>query len=360
MLELRKLVAAGLCLILPGALLVSAFFSRPNFSESLAPAMLKVLEIAPREQALTFARYRAGGVYRVLLVHSYRGDSVRGVDLTQHFERPAADPVQLFREFGYDAIAQAASGAAVTVDVARLEIPFDGKDANIGIGANYLDHAREARIDEQPFVFPKLARLSRFDSTVSRKPSVRLDYEAEVGLVVLEDLTTSDVQPRTMGLVLCNELTDRWTLLRHYRFSEPMGTTGFIEGKSREGFSVVGPLLVIPRDLGAFYGQIELSLYVNGRLRQRDLSANMAWGPAEILAEILRRRDWTFRRYEGTERLLEADGRIPAGTVIFTGTPAGVIFKPHNVWNPWIYLRPGDEVAIRASALGVIRNAIAD
>jgi 2-keto-4-pentenoate hydratase/2-oxohepta-3-ene-1,7-dioic acid hydratase in catechol pathway len=46
--------------------------------------------------------------------------------------------------------------------------------------------------------------------------------------------------------------------------------------------------------------------------------------------------------------------------VIFSGSPAGVIFKPHNLWNPWVYLRPGDEVVIRADALGVIRNQIVD
>jgi hypothetical protein len=86
----------------------------------------------------------------------------------------------------------------------------------------------------------------------------------------------------------------------------------------------------------------------------------MAWGPREILTEIFSRKDWVFRNYEGGVPLLDAAGKIPAGTVIFSGTPAGVIFKPHNLWNPWVYLRPGDEVVIRADALGVIRNQIVD
>ena len=248
----------------------------------------------------------------------------------------------------------------MTVDVAKLEVPFEGREANIGIGASYPEHARESHVEEKPFVFPKLAQLTRFSSAVSRKPSVLLDYEGELGLVSLEDIAGPAPAPRTMGLVLCNELTDRWALVRHYRRGAPMGTTGFVEGKSREGFAVVGPLLVIPRDLDSFYKQITLRLYLNGRLRQQDSAGHMAWGPREILAEIFRRKDWVFRNYEGGVPLLDAAGKIPAGTVIFSGTPAGVIFKPHNLWNPWVYLRPGDEVVIRADALGVIRNRIVD
>ena len=86
----------------------------------------------------------------------------------------------------------------------------------------------------------------------------------------------------------------------------------------------------------------------------------MAWEPREILTEIFRRKDWVFQSHESSVPLLDVAGRIPAGTVIFSGTPAGVIFKPHSLWNPWVYLRPGDEVVIRAEALGVIRNTIVD
>jgi 2-keto-4-pentenoate hydratase/2-oxohepta-3-ene-1,7-dioic acid hydratase in catechol pathway len=355
-----KTLATGCCSLVVGALLVSVYLSRPEFTETIDPATAAVASIAPADQALTFARYRAHGAPRVLLVRSYQADSVVGVDLTAYLGRPDADPLQLFREFGYEAIAEAVGGAPVTVETATLEVPFEGREANIGIGANYLEHARESQVDEQPFVFPKLAQPTSSSSTVARNRTLLLDYEAELGLVALDDIAGPDAAPGTMGLVLCNELTDRWTLVRNFTRNEPMGTTGFVEGKSREGFAVLGPLLVIPRDLESFYRNIQLRLYVNGRLRQRDWAANMAWGPREILAEVFRRKDWVFRNYERTVPLLSADGKIHAGTVIFSGTPAGVIFRPHNLWNPWVYLRPGDEVVIRADALGVIRNRIVD
>jgi|APFre7841882724_1041349.scaffolds.fasta_scaffold05064_2 2,4-diketo-3-deoxy-L-fuconate hydrolase len=357
---LPRSLAAGFCLLVLGALLTSVYLSRPLFTDTLDPAMATGVAIAPADQALTLARYRELGRPRILLVSSYVADSIVGVDLTTHFDRPEADALGLFREFGYEAIAQAAGSAPVTVDLAKLEVPFEGREANIGIGASYPEHARESHVEEKPFVFPKLARPTRFSSAVSRKPSVLLDYEGELGLVSLEDIAGPEPTLRTMGLVLCNELTDRWALVRHYRRGAPMGTTGFADGKSREGFAVVGPLLVIPRDLDSFYKQVTLRLYLNGRLRQQDAAIHMAWGPREILTEIFRRKDWVFRNHEGDVRLLDAAGKIPAGTVIFSGTPAGVIFKPHNLWNPWVYLRPGDEVVIRADALGVIRNRIVD
>ena len=360
MTTLPRLLLTGFCLLVLGALLTSVYLSRPLFTDRLDPAMATGVSIAPVDQALTLARYREQGRPRVMLVRSYVADSIVGVDLTAHFDRPEAGALGLFHEFGYDVIAQAAGGAPVAVDAAKFEVPFDGREANIGIGASYSEHAREAHVEEKPFVFPKLAQPTRFSSAVSRKPSVLLDYEGELGLVLLEDIAGPAPAPQTMGLVLCNELTDRWALVRHYRRGAPMGTTGFVEGKSREGFAVVGPLLVIPRDLDSFYKQVTLRLYLNGRLRQQDLAGHMAWGPREILTEIFRRKDWVFRNYEGSVPLLDAAGRIPAGTVIFSGTPAGVIFKPHNLWNPWVYLRPGDEVVIRADALGVIRNRIVD
>jgi len=357
---LPQSLVAGFSLLVLGALLTSVYLSRPQFTDTLDPATAAGVSIAPVNQALTLARYREQGRTRILLVRSYSADSVLGVDLTSHFGRPKIDALGLFRQFGYDAIAQAASGAAVAVDVANLEVPFEGREANIGIGANYPEHARESHVEEKPFVFPKIAQPTHFSSAVRRKPSVLLDYEGELGLIALEDIAGPTPAPPAMGLVLCNELTDRWALVRHYRRDSPMVTTGFVEGKSRKGFAVVGPLMVIPRDLDSFYQQVTLRLYLNGRLRQEDSAGHMAWGPRRILAEIFQRKDWVFRNHEGSVPLLDAAGKIPAGTVIFSGTPAGVIFKPHNLWNPWVYLRPGDEVVIRAEWLGVIRNSIVD
>jgi 2-keto-4-pentenoate hydratase/2-oxohepta-3-ene-1,7-dioic acid hydratase in catechol pathway len=50
---------------------------------------------------------------------------------------------------------------------------------------------------------------------------------------------------------------------------------------------------------------------------------------------------------------------LPAGTMLLTGTPEGVLFHPACIWNPLAYLRSGDEVVIHAPWLGVLQNRIA-
>jgi len=59
------------------------------------------VEIAPVEEALTFARNKAGT--RLLLVSFYEEKQVTGIDLTLAFG--ASDPVALYNAKGYDAIA---------------------------------------------------------------------------------------------------------------------------------------------------------------------------------------------------------------------------------------------------------------
>jgi 2,4-didehydro-3-deoxy-L-rhamnonate hydrolase len=348
-------VALVLVALALAAMVVSVVVSRPQFDERLDRTTLAEIRIAPPGEALTFARYRRGDDLRLLLVTRYASDQVAGADLGEL----ASDALLLFRERGYDAILPlAATAPSVTVRVADLDLPFDAPAQNIGIGTNYREHARESGLEEQPFVFPKIAQPTPFGSAVAKRQSRLLDYEAELGLVALDDILPGQSPPR-MGLLLCNELTDRWALVKNLRRGTEMGTTGFADGKSREGFAVLGPLLVIPRDLAAFYRRIELSLWVNGGLRQRDSAANMVWPPQQILDEVLRRSEAVFHYKESTVPLLPG-GKIRAGTVIFSGTPAGVIFKPLNLWNPWVYLRPGDEVVIRADFLGTIVNRIVD
>ncbi len=53
-------------------------------------------------------------------------------------------------------------------------------------------------------------------------------------------------------------------------------------------------------------------------------------------------------------------GNISAGTIILSGTPAGVIFRPVNIWNGSLYLDVRDEVVMRSERMGVLSNYIVD
>lgn len=358
---MKKLLAT-LAVLAGAALVVSLNVSRPLFDDRLDPAALDDVAIAPIDDALTFARYRAAdGSLHLLLVTEFRGGRVTGLDLQEEGNVHEVDPIRLFRAFGYDHIAETAKVGAqpASVDAASLEVPFTGHEHNIGVGANYREHARESGVGEAPFLFPKRAAPTHFAGDVIRGGARLLDYEAELGLVLLNDLAPGNAAPAHVGLVLANELTDRWALVRGYDSDRPMGTTGFADGKSGPGYAPVGPLLLIPRDFESFYRRVELRLYLNGRLRQRERAGNMTWPPAQILRQVFEKADLPYA-YQGGEISLVPPGTgwLPAGTVVFSGTPAGVIFRPLNLWNPWVYLRPGDEVVVSADFLGSIRNRV--
>lgn len=332
----------------------SLWISRPLFDQRLDAELLRTVPIAAPDDALTFARWRDGGRLRVLLVTRFEDGVVHGLPSDE------TDPLALFAANGYEVLAEAARSPLpqVAVPADALELPFDAPLANIGIGTNYVEHARESQVREQPFLFPKRVQPTGHLAPVPKGDARLLDYEAELGFVALDDLRPG-APPAHMGLVLGNDFTDRWSLVKNLDRDGEMGTTGFVEGKSRAGFAPIGNLLVIPRDLEAFYREVQLFLYVNGRMRQMEQAGRMLWGPAQMLGETFRRQSWTFREYAGTVPLLPQADLIPRGTIIFSGTPAGVIFKPLNLWNAGLYLQAGDDVAMHSPHLGTLRNRIA-
>lgn len=351
-------------IVMAGAVFVmySSIISRLPFNEMLAPNALDSIEIAEPHEALTFARYRKNGSLKVLLVHDYESGIVTGINLNGYLKTDQDNPIYLFNTYGYSDILNAASSVShvTSISAAELEIPFEATGPHIGIGANYVAHAEESNAGDEPFVFPKTVEASHFASEVSMRESPRLDYEAELGFVALKDISPGSDFPEFVGLVLCNDFTDRWTLIRQLKFSEPMGTTGFVDAKGKSGFLPIGNLFVIPRDKEAFYPKIELNLYVNGRLRQRAKVGLMIWNPREIIRQIFLFSNRDFLSDRGSIPLLPDTGNIAAGTIILSGTPAGVIFRSVNIWNGRLYLAEGDEVAMRSDRMGVLRSTIVD
>ena len=68
----------------------------------------------------------------------------------------------------------------------------------------------------------------------------------------LAPLAPEHDRPASMGLVLCNDYTDRDALLRTLDPWNPGSGKGFTTGKSFPGSLPVGDLFVIPRDVRAF------------------------------------------------------------------------------------------------------------
>jgi 2-keto-4-pentenoate hydratase/2-oxohepta-3-ene-1,7-dioic acid hydratase in catechol pathway len=116
--------------------------------------------------------------------------------------------------------------------------------------------------------------------------------------------------------------------------------------------------VVIPRSPD-FYLSLEVSLYVNDSLRQQFAMRDVILKIEDIVSQAFEKRELRYQKGEETVSLMPL-GYIPSGTLILTGTAAGVIFKPLNIWNQSLYLKSGDVVRTEASWLGHLENTIVD
>jgi 2-keto-4-pentenoate hydratase/2-oxohepta-3-ene-1,7-dioic acid hydratase in catechol pathway len=351
--------------------------------ESAAPDLAN-LRIAARDDALTFARFLHEGEPRLLLVDSLRDGKVSGIDVQQRLPGSANDPIDLFNQFGYQVLKDL-DGRHVTVSVSDLILPFVGTDNQVAVGINYPAHGVEADVSES-FLFPKRVLATAFNSNVSARNHL-LDYELELGFVLLNDLPHS-VEPDFVGLVLASDYTDRAELMRHARLTDVSSGEGFTRGKSAPGFMPVGNLLVIPQDYRNFYRTLELGLWCNAQQRQEAHPVDMSWDFGRILEETFARSERRWQWRDEVVALPVESGRIPARTLILSGTPEGVIYrKPtlrqlfvgvsemvftgqwanlQSVVEPFLreefhsrrYLKAGDVVQMKADRLGIIDNTI--
>ena len=340
---------------LVAALLVSNFMlTRPAFDRKLEGSPLSGLSILPLEQGLTFARVVKSGSAQLVIVRRVSPESLHVVDVGTAISRLVDDPLVAIAEIGLQQLEHIArTGVATLASYDDLGVPLTAGSAHIAAGTNYAAHAEETGIDDGVFLFPKLSAPTAWNAPVTRRG--RFDYEAELCAVPLTSILPN--RPAEFGYMLCNDFTDRWALVRDVDFNQPMGTTGFAEAKGGPGMMPVGPFFVVPHDGTTFYTSVALELFVNGQLRQSSSAALMIWSPAEMAAQALTACKQDYHRGEEALRLTGCE-RIPAGTILLTGTPAGVLFHPATIWNPLAYLQSGDEVLMRAPWLGVLQNRV--
>lgn len=341
------------------------------------------IEIAPSNAALTFARSGE----RTIAVRSYAAGRVRGVDLSSVMQA-GEDAIDLLVRLGYDAVRQASlRGEEVTLEAATLDVPVRLGEAHIAVGTNYREHAEEATVEGGPFLFPKMVAPTSAHASITAGQAL-LDYEVELCLVAVRPIGPSESAGG--GLILCNDVTDRATLLRQLDPAHPKSGKGFTSGKSAPGYLPVGDLFVVPRDLAGFVASLELRLAVNGTERQQAPVTQWVWDFDEILRRARDQRDVTWEYWGGTARLpLGAYGTLEPRTMILAGTPAGTVFQGIHTsdyaWGiaDWLlggwsepvarhvierhitaaqasksYLQPGDVVTIEVDRLGRIVNTI--
>lgn len=206
------------------------------------------------------------------------------------------------------------------------------------IGLNYLDHAREVKMDppQHPVVFTKtINTLTGHNSaivipTVAKAPA-EVDYEAELAVVIgreAKNVKEENALDYVMGYTIANDVTAR-------RWQGKKGGGQWTRGKCFDTFLPLGPYLV-PKSRIPDPQKLGIRTWVNDTLVQDGNTSMMAFSVAKLIAFLS----------QGTTLL--------PGSVILTGTPAGVGYVKNQ------YLKAGDMVRIEIEGLGTLRNPVAE
>ena len=246
----------------------------------------------------------------------------------------------------WDALQAASQEEDGFIPVAQLKlcapIPCPKQDM-ICLGINYMEHAvesarykAEAFGGERPFAVYFSKRVGEAIGDGDQIPAYEglvdsLDYEAEFAVIIGKDaknVSEDQVYDYLLGYTVINDVSARNLQTRHKQW---------YFGKGLDGFTPMGPCIVTKDEL-AWPPHVPVRSYVNGELRQNGNTNQLIFDVAHVVSE------------------LSQGMTLKAGTIIATGTPAGVGmgFVPPN------FLKKGDEVICEVEGIGRITNVVGD
>jgi acylpyruvate hydrolase len=207
-------------------------------------------------------------------------------------------------------------------------VPAPGKI--ICVGLNYRTHILEMgrELPAYPTLFAKFsnALLGANDDIVLPCVSDQVDWEAELGVVIgtpARNVSAGQAAAAIAGYTIVNDVSMRdW----QWRTSE------WLQGKSFEASTPVGPWLVTPDEVDP--DRLELRCDVDGETRQHANTKDLLFRPADIIAYISQ-----FTTLE-------------PGDLIATGTPGGVGAGRE----PRVFLRAGQTLTTAIGGLGQLSN----
>ena len=160
-----------------------------------------------------------------------------------------------------------------------------------------------------------------------------MDYEGELSVIIGKtgkNISEADAVDYVAGYVTSNDISARkWQRDPTYAGGVPQ----WCFSKGFDKFCALGPVLVSPKVVGVA-DNLDLKTWVNGELRQDSNTNDLLFGVKKIIAFIS----------QGTT--------LEKGTIIMTGTPAGVAMG----MKPPKYLKDGDVVEVEIEHLGRCQN----
>ncbi|SFE93176.1 fumarylacetoacetate hydrolase family protein [Roseivivax sediminis] len=223
-------------------------------------------------------------------------------------------------------------GPVATQNV-RLLAPLPAPPRIIGAAHNYVCAMRERGLPppDAPVLFEKSpATVVGPDAPVILPAGAGgITYEAEFAAVIgrrAEAVTAEDALSHVAGYTLFNDVSAS-EIIR--------ADGGFERGKNFPTFGPMGPWLATADTFDPTQGQ-RVTLSVDGTIRQDGTVSDLLFGVAELIVHLSR------------------DVALEPGTVIATGTPAGVA----PVQTPPTWLQPDCEMITAIEGLGQLRNPV--
>jgi 2-keto-4-pentenoate hydratase/2-oxohepta-3-ene-1,7-dioic acid hydratase in catechol pathway len=193
----------------------------------------------------------------------------------------------------------------------------------IGIGRNYVEHARELgnEIPQVPILFfkPPTALIGPGEPILLPGMSSRVEFEAEIGVVMARRLRHADpatAERAVAGYVCVNDVTCRDLQKLDGQWARAKGF---------DTFCPAGPRVASGLD----WRTLEITCRVNGVQRQRAKATDMHFSIPELIS------------------FLSGIMTLEPGDLIATGTPAGT--------GP---LHDGDTVEIEIPGVGTLSNPV--
>ena len=219
------------------------------------------------------------------------------------------------------------------IEEVNLLAPIPDPSKIICLAFNYYDHARDAGLtpSDEPVIFikPRTALNHPFDDIVCPKFVQRLDYEAELAIIIGKN--TKNIEPEKASESVFGYMILHDVSARDIQFKDKQ----FTRGKGIDTFAPCGPWITTKDEI-LDAQNLQIITKVNGEIRQNSSSSKMVISIEKIISSL--------------SRIMT----LEAGDIISTGTPAGVAMSMKEPK----YLKDGDIVEITIENIGTIRNRI--
>ena len=228
--------------------------------------------------------------------------------------------------------AERAAAPRLPLSEVTLTAPVPDPQKIICIGLNYRDHAEETgqEIPQAPMWFAKFQNSlcgSGADIVLPVAHPEYVDYEAELAIVIgraARNVAAEDALAHVAGVMPFNDVS-----ARDLQLQNPLWTSG----KAIDTFAPCGPALATLDEIEDL-ADLKLRTRIDGETVQEGTTANLIFGPAELVS-------WLSRTLT-----------LVPGDIIATGTPAGVGAAQGR------FLRDGNTVEVEIEGIGTLSNPV--